>query len=106
MPNKSLGPSTIRVALPRELASFVRDRVDSGLCTSASEVVHEALRLLASLQPRSAEGDGFADSLTQQEAAIDRAAATKGMRTLKRLRRGSRLGAGLTTKDLVDDGRR
>jgi putative addiction module CopG family antidote len=106
MPNKSLGSSTIRVALPRELASFVRDRVDSGLCTSASEVVREALRMLASQQSRSADGDALVDSMAQQEAAIDRAAAKKGMRTLKRLRRGSRLGAGLTTKDLVDDGRR
>jgi CRISPR/Cas system CSM-associated protein Csm3 (group 7 of RAMP superfamily) len=44
--------------------------------------------------------------MAQQEAAIDRAAAKKGLRTLKRLRRGSRLGADLTTKDLVDDGRR
>ena len=106
MRKKLLGPSTIRVSLPRELASFVRERVESGLCTSASEVVREALRMLASQQSRSADGDALVDSMAQQEAAIDRAAAKKGLRTLKRLRRGSRLGADLTTKDLVDDGRR
>ncbi len=96
----------MRVSLPRELASFVRERVESGLCRSASEVVREALRMLASLQPRAAEGDVPVDSLALLEAAIDRAAAQKGMRLLQRLRRGNRLGAGITTKDLVDDGRR
>lgn len=106
MRKKPLGPWTLRVALPRALAAFVRERVESGLCTTASEVVREALRMLASLPPRAAEGDVPVDSLALLEAAIDRAAAQKGMRLLQRLRRGNRLGAGITTKDLVDDGRR
>jgi antitoxin ParD1/3/4 len=106
MSEKPLGPSTFNVSLSRELSSFVRERVESGLYASASEVVREALRILASLQLGQGERAAAADPLAQQEAAIDRAAAQKGMRALKRLRKGSRLGAGLTTKDLVDDGRR
>ena len=50
MSEKPTGPSTFNVSLSRELATFVRERVDSGLYASASEVVREALRILASLQ--------------------------------------------------------
>ena len=40
-----LGP--VNVSLTRDLEDFVRRKVESGLYTSASEVVREALRLLA-----------------------------------------------------------
>ena len=44
MSEKPTGPSTFNVSLSRELASFVRERVESGLYASASEVVREAMR--------------------------------------------------------------
>ena len=37
----------MNVSLTQELAEYVRRKVESGLYTSASEVVREALRLLA-----------------------------------------------------------
>ena len=39
--------SDMNVSLTKDLADLVRQKVDSGLYTSASEVVREALRLLA-----------------------------------------------------------
>jgi antitoxin ParD1/3/4 len=37
----------MNISLPPELARFVREKVESGLYSSASEVVREALRRLA-----------------------------------------------------------
>ena len=37
---------TMNISLTSELAAFVRGKVESGLYTSASEVMREALRLL------------------------------------------------------------
>jgi antitoxin ParD1/3/4 len=38
--------TTLNISLPSELHRFVNAKVDSGLYTSASEVVRESLRLL------------------------------------------------------------
>lgn len=45
---------TMNISLPAQLEKLVEDRVKSGLYTSASEVVREALRLLES-QDREAD---------------------------------------------------
>lgn len=44
--------TTLNVSLPAELARYARDKVQSGLYASVSEVVREALRRLAAEESR------------------------------------------------------
>lgn len=84
--------STLSISLPHELARFVRDKVDTGTYTSASEVIREALRLLQSQQPERIEFDA---------AEVERTIAA-----FRKARRGIRLGDDLSVQDLIQEGRR
>lgn len=95
---------TFNVSLSPELARFVRERVDSGLFTSASEVVREALRWF--VEHTSVAGRTVPTLLDLQEAEVDRDRARRAVAGLRRLRRGTRLGPGLSVQELRDAGRR
>ena len=94
--------TTMNVSLSPELASFVRERVQSGQYSSASEVVRDALRLLSAQgATRSREtarfdlfGRGY--DLSRAEAAVHEIREAAAGRTL-----GS-----LTLEELIDEGRR
>jgi antitoxin ParD1/3/4 len=62
----------MNVSLTPELESMVREKVESGLYTSASEVVREALRLMAE-NDRAAR---FRQSLEEAKAQYDRRGST------------------------------
>lgn len=106
-----MAAKTLNIALSPELDRFVRDRVESGLYSSASEVVREALRLLARHEPRqatttAASGTAIGSAVELQEQRIDRESAREAIDELRRLRKGTTLGPGLTVRDLIDEGRR
>lgn len=90
-------PSTMNVSLPDELARFVRERVDSGLYSSASEVVREALRLLAT------SGNGPTE--TSFGSAKEPERVRVAIRRFREGRQGVLLGEDLSLRDLVDEGR-
>lgn len=96
---------TMNIALSPELARFVREKVESGLYSTASEVIGEALRLFSQAKGGSAEAL-LVDTLELQEARIDRTKARDAIDTLFRLREGTTLGNDLTVRDLIDEGRR
>ena len=96
--------ATLNISLSPQLAKFVREKVESGVYTSASEVVREALRWFARHDP-TAFGAVPSD-LELQEQKIDRDRAHKAVKDLLRLRKGKKVGPGMTTKDLRDAGRR
>jgi Arc/MetJ-type ribon-helix-helix transcriptional regulator len=88
----------------------VREKVESGTYSSASEVIHEALRFFAAAKNGGASIAGTdassLDMLELQEARIDRAKSREAIDTLLRLRKGTKLGPGVTVRDLIDEGRR
>jgi Arc/MetJ-type ribon-helix-helix transcriptional regulator len=96
---------TIRISLPRELAAFVHRSVADGIHGSPDEVVQAALRSFAHSASAQQRRDGACASWPRQETAIDPAAARVAMRRLRRLRKGTRLGPDLSTKDLIASGR-
>ena len=96
---------TMNVALSPELARFVREKVESGLYSTASEVIREALRLFSQAKNGSVEAP-LVDTLELQEARIDRTKARGAIDTLLRLREGTTLGEDLSVRDLIDEGRR
>ena len=96
--------ATLNISLSPQLAKFVRDKVESGVYTSASEVVREALRWFA--RHDSTAFGAVPSDLELQEQQIDRDRAHKAVKDLLRLRKGKKLGPGMTTKDLRDAGRR
>jgi antitoxin ParD1/3/4 len=104
-----MSAKTLNIALSPELDRFVRERVESGLYASASEVVREALRLLArheSSQTPIVSGTALANAGDLQEQRIDRASTRDAIDELRRLRKGTILGPGLTVRQLIDEGRR
>jgi antitoxin ParD1/3/4 len=81
---------TMNVSLPSELSRFVRERVKSGGYASASEVVREALRLLAAQQDFGPEGmrraeSGVAPSRALSGANYDRRRALDAMRRIREI---------------------
>jgi antitoxin ParD1/3/4 len=110
MAMKPVKTQTLNVALSPELARFVRERVEGGLYSSASEVVREALRLFSATNKGAPRGSEAAiaghDLLGMQEARIDRARSRETIDELLRLRKGTTLGADVTVRDLIDEGRR
>lgn len=101
--NGGVGSTTLNVSLSPQLTEFVREKVDSGLYASASEVVREALRWFAASggDPRRVPS-----LLDLQEQSIDRDRARAAIARLRRLRQQSLLGRGVSTQDLRDEGRR
>lgn len=95
---------TFNISLSPQLAGFVRSKVDEGSYASVSDVVREALRLLAT-SGRSPEAS-VPTLLDMQEQRVDRTRARSAIRALRRLRKGTTLGRRLTVKDLRDEGRR
>ena len=63
----------MNVSLTPELESMVREKVESGLYTSASEVVREALRLMA----ENDRATRFRQSLEEAKAQYDRGEFTR-----------------------------
>jgi antitoxin ParD1/3/4 len=84
--------TTLSISLPQELARFIREKVEAGTYSSASEVIREALRLLMAGQPESIE--------------FDIAEAEEAILGFRQGRIGIRLGDDLTLRDLIDEGRR
>jgi putative addiction module CopG family antidote len=95
--------NTFNVALSPQLAEFVREKVDSGLYATASEVVREALRWF---QAAGADPRQPPTLLELQEQAIDRERARAAVDRLRELRAHATLGPGLRPADLRDEGRR
>ena len=70
----------MNISLTPELERFVSNKVESGLYTSASEVVREGLRLLAKNEARpSFVIESPADLLEKLQAGIDSLDAGKGI---------------------------
>lgn len=95
---------TLNVSLSRQLANFVRAKVDSGAYSSASEVIREALRWFSARS-----GTAFPEvptALDLQEQEIDRGSARSAIEQLLRFRVGKTLGPDVSVKDLRDDGQR
>lgn len=88
--------TTMNVSLPSELVRFVREKVESGLYSSASEVIREALRRFA----LEANGRGVA-----AEKRFDRSKVRKAVNGLLETRKKTTLGEGLSGRDLIDEGR-
>lgn len=84
--------TTLSISLPQELARFIREKVETGTYTSASEVIREALRLLMNGQPERIE--------------FDAAGAEEAILGFRQARKGVRLGDDLSLRDLIDEGRR
>ena len=91
-------PTTMNVSLSPELARFVREKVESGLYTSASEVVREALRRLLG------EQNGTREPRNLTGAPLDRSRALRAVENILRLQKGQKLG-GLSVEDLINEGR-
>lgn len=87
--------TTMNVSLPPELIRFVRRKVDSGIYSSASEVVREALRRLA------LEENGNA----AKRERFDRSRVRAAVKGLLRSRKKTILGPDLSLRDLIDEGR-
>ena len=58
------------VALPTEFERFVKEQVDTGLYQTASDVVREALRMLAERQGLQELVEEFNDKITVAEADV------------------------------------
>lgn len=92
--------TTMNVSLPGELARAVREKVESGLYASASEVIREALRSFIGrgnepcAELKTLAGDPI--DLNQAQAAIE---------GFRKLRRGQRLD-GVLIEDLINEGRK
>ena len=95
--------TTMNVSLPAELARFVRARVESGHYSSVSEVIREALRLLAG-QQRLTRGQSHGSPMrTLSGAPYDRKKAVEAMAGLRELARATKLGR-LSLEDLAHEG--
>lgn len=95
---------TLNVSLSPQLARFVHAKVESGLYSSASEVVREALRWYAE---RAGGSTASAPTLLDlQEQELDRDQAREAITRLRQLRAKTTLGPDLTSQDLRDLGRR
>jgi len=84
--------TTLSISLSRELAQAVDRRVKSGLYTSASELVREALRLLLRSEPGERARPADRDQPTKAEqrlATADLAETGAALRAGKRRRSGS-----------------
>jgi len=85
--------TTLSISLSRELAQAVDRRVKSGLYTSASELVREALRLLLRSEPGERARPADRDQPTKAEqrlaTAFDLAETGAALRAGKRRRSGS-----------------
>lgn len=90
--------TTMNVSLPPELVRFVREKVESGKYSSASEVIREALRFFGAAKNGGAQVTATdtrqLDLLELQEARIDRSKAREAIDTLLRLRKATKLGPG------------
>jgi Arc/MetJ-type ribon-helix-helix transcriptional regulator len=87
---------TMNISLPVELVAFIREKVAGGGYASASEVVREGLRLLQ----RSENGGGKPSG-----DEFDRAKVVEALAGLRRLAETQSLGAGLSLRELIDEGR-
>jgi Arc/MetJ-type ribon-helix-helix transcriptional regulator len=99
---------TLNVSLSPQLARFVHAKVESGLYSSASEVVREALRWYAE-RAGGTTGGTTANAptlLDLQEQELDRDQAREAITRLRQLRAKTTLGPDLSIQDLRDDGRR
>jgi antitoxin ParD1/3/4 len=93
-----MNPSTFNISLSPELARFVREKVKSGLYSSVSEVVREAIRRLAAEDAR--HGGSVAEPGFDQKSVR---AAIEGLRGLSSRQK---LGKELTVRKLIDEGRK
>jgi putative addiction module CopG family antidote len=90
--------TTMNISLPNELARYVREKVDSGLYSSVSEVVREALRRLSS-----DESSGHSRTLAGER--FDRATAEQAVHRILELQKKQTLGTDLSIEDLIREGR-
>ncbi len=80
----------MNVSLTPELDRFVAEKVESGLYTSASEVVREALRLLEEHdRARAAQIAVFNQELGARLQSLDRGVSVRPETALKRLQKRS-----------------
>lgn len=92
--------TTMNVSLPGELVRSVREKVESGLYASASEVIREALRSFIG------QGNGTrAELKTLAGDPIDLDQAQAAIEGFRKLRRGQRLD-GMLIEDLINEGRK
>lgn len=83
--------TTLSISLSRELAQAVDRRVKSGLYTSASELIREALRLLLKVEtgePRSVDRNTATKPEQRLATAFDLAETGAAMRAEKKRRLG------------------
>lgn len=84
--------TTMNISLPAELARFVRARMESGNYSSVSEVVREALRLLAAQRDQPLAVQGRAPTRALSGAPYDRDRALDAMRRIRQIAGRSSLG--------------
>src|SRR5688572_25023660 len=95
--------TTMNVSLPSELARFVRAKVESGHYSSVSEVIREALRLLAGSEKATRDEGVSGPTRTLSGARYDRRKAVEAMQGIRELARQTTLG-GLSLEDLPHEG--
>ncbi len=86
---------TMNISLPSELVRFIREQVQGGQYSSASEVIRDGLRLLQR------GGNGA----RQEHDEFDRAKVAEALERLRKLSETQVLGEDLRIRDLVDEGR-
>ncbi|HMQ22588.1 MAG TPA: type II toxin-antitoxin system ParD family antitoxin [Planctomycetota bacterium] len=91
--------TTMNISLPAELARYVREKVEGGQYSSASEVVREALRRLSSDELR----EQSFRTLSGTRCDPERAAAA--VDDLLALQKRHDLGGAATVEDLIREGR-
>ena len=83
----------MNISLTPELARIVAKKVESGLYASASEVVREALRLLAHMDDTRRRSDALNRRIDRGLAELDRGEGIPGAASHRRARRKLRAAA-------------
>jgi len=87
--NQDSGRATLNVSLTPELVRFVEAQVKGGLYSTASEVVREALRMLADReQMRAVRRDAFGQRVRAGVEQLDRGEGIDGDTAFDEIERG------------------
>ncbi len=95
--------TTMNVSLPAELAKFVRARVESGHYASVSEVIREALRLLAAQQDAQFTNPRSGPSKSLSGSPYDRSQAIEAMQGIRQITKRTNL-SGIDIEELAHKG--
>jgi putative addiction module CopG family antidote len=86
--------TTLSICIPPDLVRFIRERVESGRYSSASDVICDGLRVLQSSVNGASRGN----------EDFDRARVAAALDGLRKISSRQTLGDELTSCDLIDEG--